>query len=319
MKDEHDNNTQDLIVAAEMQRNMQAVVATYGDSLPYSYDRILNECAFFMEQSATAAIELGKRLIVLKEMEGHGKFGTALSALGLSQDTAQRMMKAAVKLPNTATSRHLIDAVKTKSKIFELMILDNDELKELSDGGTVAGIKLDDVDRMSVRELRAALRESRETVKSKDNVLAGKNQKLDEMEGKLDTMSRKLVEKDRQKALEKPTPEMEGQRLRNETTSIIAEIEIGGIITQLQNAFTALQAHTAKTNIDHGAFMAGCLNQVKRALVQVQLEFNLYLEDETPTPYWDSIEADRETEEALSCLNIDWSVIEGTSNGETNH
>ena len=80
-----------------------------------------------------------------------------------------------------------------------------------------------------------------------------------------------------------------------------------------------MQAHTVKTNIDHGAYMAGCLNQIKRAIVQVQNEFNLYLEDEAPTPYWDSIEAERETEAAIQALNIDWSVIEGTGNGETNH
>ena len=156
----------------ETQRNMQAVVATYGDNLPYSYERVLNECAFFIEASAKSAIELGKRLVVLKEMEGHGNFGRALEILGLSNGTAHNVMKVAMKLSNFQTSGNLLSGVKSRSKVFELMILDNDELKELSDGGTVAGLKLDDIDRMSVRELRAALRESRETVKSKDNIAA---------------------------------------------------------------------------------------------------------------------------------------------------
>ena len=319
MIDPTDNKTADLVVMAETQRNLQTVVATYGNNLPYSYDRVLNECAFFMEQSAIAALELGKRLVLLKEMEGHGNFGKAVEQLGISDRTARQVMQAALKFSNRQTSADLLQQVKSRSKLFELMILDDGDIKELSEGGTVAGLKLDDVDRMSVRELRAALRESRETITSKDSVMKAKDAKLNDMEEKIDTLSRKVAEKDRQKALEKPTPEAEGQRLRNEVTGIVAAIEIDGIIKQLQQGFTALQAHTVKTNIDHGAYMAGCLNQIKRAIVQVQNEFNLYLEDETPTPYWDSIEAERETEAAIQALNIDWSVIEGTGNGETNH
>ncbi len=213
MKDPNDNATKDLVVAQTAQKQMQQVAITYGDNLPYSYERTLNECAFFIEASAKAALELGKRLILLKEMEGHGNFIKALNTLGLSNGTAHNVMKVAAKLSNLQTSGNLLDGIKSRSKVFELMILDDVDLQELSEGGTVAGLKLDDVDRMSVRELRAALRESREAAQAKDKVLAGKNQKLDEMEGKLDTLSRKLAEKDRQKTIEKPTPEKGGRAL----------------------------------------------------------------------------------------------------------
>jgi predicted phage tail protein len=172
---------------------------------------------------------------------------------------------------------------------------------------------------MSVRELRIALREARETVKSKDGVLSNKNKKLDEMEGKLETMSRKLVEKEQRVAIEKQDIERDGQMLRNEVTGILASIETNGILNQLQKGFDALQAHTERTGIDHGAFMAGCLNQIKRALVQVQVEYNLYLEDDTPSPYWSSDEAALAAESAIAELNLDWDKIEGTSNAETEH
>lgn len=43
------------------------------------------------------------------------------------------------------------------------MVLDDEELDVLADGGTVAGATLDDIDRMTSRELKAALREARET------------------------------------------------------------------------------------------------------------------------------------------------------------
>lgn len=65
------------------------------------------------------------------------------------------MMQASTKYlspalkPNVPTLAHL-----GKAKLFELMTEDDEELAELADGGTVAGLTLDDVDRMSVRELR---------------------------------------------------------------------------------------------------------------------------------------------------------------------
>ena len=241
MIDPNDNKTTELTVlppkaeteAAAMQQ-MQQVVKTYGDNLPYSYDRVLNECAFFIEASAKAAIELGKRLILLKEMEGHGNFIKALNTLGLSNGTAHNVMKVAAKLSNFQTSGNLLDNIKSRSKVFELMILDDGELKELSEGGTVAGLKLDDVDRMSVRELRIALREAREIAKSKDGVLSNKNKKLDEMEGKLETMSRKLAEKERIKALEAPDPDREANTLRQQAANVANELEITGIRSQMR-------------------------------------------------------------------------------------
>ena len=321
MKDPNDNTTKDLVIAQTAQQQMQQVAITYGDNLPYSYDRALNECAFFMEQSAVAAIELGKRLILIKEMEQHGKFGQALDYLGLTRSTASRVMSAVLKLPsNVATSQHLLSAAKTKGKLFELITLDAGDLQELSEGGTVAGLKLDDVDRMSVRELRVALRESRESIASKDSVMKAKDTKLNEMAEKINTLSRAVAEKDRQKALEKPTPEAEGQGLRTETIAIVTAIETDGIIRQLQQAFLALKAHSIKSNIDHNAFMAGCINQIKRAINMVQADFELYLDDDSNTPYWMTDAAQRAADEQIAKLDIDWmDVSEGDQDGKAEH
>lgn len=72
-----------------------------------------------------------------------------------------------------------------KAKLFELVAEDDDDLAELADGGTVAGLTLDDVDRMSVRELRQALREARETNAAQQRVLADKNEKIDSLSTRL--------------------------------------------------------------------------------------------------------------------------------------
>ena len=318
MIDPTDNKTADLVIAAEAQRQMQQIQTVYGDNLPYSYDRVLNECAFFMEQSATAAIELGKRLILLKEMEGHGNFGNALSTLGLSNGTAHNVMRVAAKLSNFQTSGNLLQGIKSRSKVFELMVMDDDDLKELSEGGTVAGMKLDDVDRMSVRELKAALREAKEAARAKDQVLAGKNTKLDEMEGKLNTLSRKLTEK--QGLLAQITPEQEATRLRGEVGAVAVRCEIDLLTRELPTALRQLVAHTERTGINHEAVMRAWVVNIQRALDVIRDEFNLYGDiDETEADWWQNPDTIAKAEQAVGDPNFNWDVIEGDSHEQTTH
>lgn len=318
MIDPTDNKTADLVIAAEAQRQMQQIQTVYGDNLPYSYDRVLNECAFFMEQSAIAALELGKRLILLKEMEGHGNFGRAVQQLGISDRTARQVMQAALKFSNRHTSADLPQQIKSRSKLFELMILDDGELQELSDGGTVANIKLDDVDRMSVRELRAALRESKEAARAKDQVLAGKNSKLDEMEGKLNTLSRKLTEK--QGLLAQITPEQEATRLRNEVAAVAVRCEIDLLTRELPIALRQLVAHTERTGISHEAMMRAWVVNIQRALDVIRDEFSLYGDiDETEADWWQNPDTLAKAEQAVGDPNFNWDVIEGGSHEQATH
>ena len=79
-----------------------------------------------------------------------------------------------VEVSNASTSTHLIEAAGNKSKLIELLVLDDDQVAELNDGGTVAGITLDDVAAMSVSDLRKALREARADAEANDKLLAEK-------------------------------------------------------------------------------------------------------------------------------------------------
>ncbi|MFU4942462.1 DUF3102 domain-containing protein, partial [Pseudomonas aeruginosa] len=99
-------------------------------------------------------------LIVLKEHEPHGEFTQIVTEqLGLAERTARQMMQAAIKYLSPALeSKRQTFAVLGKSKLFELLAEDDDDLVALADGGTVAGLDLDDIERMSCRELRKALR-----------------------------------------------------------------------------------------------------------------------------------------------------------------
>lgn len=52
-------------------------------------------------------------------------------------------------------------AAGTQAKVLELAVLDDEDLQALESGDSVAGITVDDVERMSASQLRAALREAR--------------------------------------------------------------------------------------------------------------------------------------------------------------
>ncbi|MGL9774168.1 MAG: DUF3102 domain-containing protein, partial [Sodalis sp. (in: enterobacteria)] len=69
--------------------HQQTIMDKYGEGLPYERERIVHEARFYMAQSAEAMLEVGKRLIILKENEPHGDFMKIVEGnLGLSYRTA---------------------------------------------------------------------------------------------------------------------------------------------------------------------------------------------------------------------------------------
>ena len=250
-----------------MTQHRMEIMQQFGDGLPYERDRVVHEARFYMAQSAEAMLEAGKRLIILKENEPHGEFIKILeSELGLAYRTSVRMMQASTKYlspalkPNVPTLAHF-----GKAKLFELMTEDDEELAELADGGTVAGLTLDDVDRMSVRELRQALREARETNAAQQRVLADKNEKIDSLSTRLEKKSR----------IQPPEPDEEVKKLRAEETALAVEAE-SAIAVRLSSAFETLCAYCAENMIDTPRdFMAGLVCQLESTARSLRSTFDL--------------------------------------------
>ena len=248
------------------------IMQQFGDGLPYERDRIVHETRFYMAQSAEAMLEAGKRLVILKENEPHGDFIEIVeSQLSLPKRTAQVMMQASLKyLSPKLESKAQALALLGKTKLFELMTEDDDDLVELADGGTVAGMTLDDIDRMTSRELKAALREARETNSAQQRVLADKNEKIDALSTKLEKKSR----------IQPPKPDEEVKKLRAEVTALSTEAE---------SAITVrLCAYCAENQIDTPKdFMAGLVCELEYAARSLRSTFDL---PDTPTgnaaPAW---------------------------------
>lgn len=157
------------------------ITERFGDGQPYDRVRVSDEARFFLGHAQAAFLEVGRRLLLIKEHEAHGDFIIAVESLGLNERVARRMMQATLKFsgPKLAGKARLMQL--GQSKLFELLVEDDEALAELDEGGTVAGLKLDDMQVMSRAELRAALADARQREAAKDRVIADKNRKLDDL------------------------------------------------------------------------------------------------------------------------------------------
>lgn len=244
------------------------IMQQFGDGLPYERDRIVHETRFYMAQSAEAMLEAGKRLVILKENEPYGDFTNILeNDLGLAPQVARRMMQASVKFLGNGNDQPKRSALSVlgKTKLYELMVLDDEELDALADGGTVAGATFDDIDRMTSRELKTALREARETNAAQQRVLADKNEKIDALSTKLEKKSR----------IQPPKPDEEVKKLRAEVTAISTEAE-SAITVRLSNAFEILSAYCVENQIDTPKdFMVGLVCELEGAARNLRATFDL--------------------------------------------
>lgn len=152
----------------------------------YNFHICMTRARDALNKIGDGMLEAGAQLLLLKaHMVRHGEFLDAVEALGLEARAAQLMMLAAKKFSNTKTFSHL-----SSSKIYALSVLADESIKTLDDGGTLEGVgTLDDVERMTVRELRSALRaekkKRKEEREAQEAAISQKEQKLNELEAEL--------------------------------------------------------------------------------------------------------------------------------------
>lgn len=120
--------------------------------LPYDRRVYVDEVRFFMQRTAEGIIEAGKRLLVLKEKEGRGEFTKICEEeVGIPHTTAYRFMNAALKAEKYPA---IAANFPTVGKIYALVEAPEEALKELESKGVLAGNTVDDLQSMSVKEMR---------------------------------------------------------------------------------------------------------------------------------------------------------------------
>lgn len=254
---------------------VRAVALQVGYQLPADCadpDLIQRDISANMRRSVEACLEVGRGLAVLKQACEHGNFVARLEVLGLDRTVAVRFMQAAVKFSNVATSQHLIGAIGTQSKLFELLVLDDDQVEELTLTGQTGELSLDDIASMSVKELRAALREARAEGKAKDELLAEKNKTIDR-------------ERANAKRIREIPPDETLAELRK-AVAAIADDARGAIVGQLREGLATLFSHHDKAGGDSVLWAAGIVGQLVRDIDELRDQFGLPDVTDAVVPEW---------------------------------
>lgn len=238
------------------------------------YDGVLtvgaleDEIRFYQRRTVEACLELGKRLILLKEITPHGEFKQRTEMLNINDRAARRFISAALKFSKT-DNLSVLKAAGNQSKLLELLVLDDEEIQELSDGGSVNDITLDDIDRMTASELRKALRESKADNSAKDQVIQKKDQKLNELDEAVAKLNspveiEKRTESEPQRMSARAIEDMNAAcltmhndtvRFTNSINSIIDAInehELYDIQERLESNVVALFQQIAQTTVELG-------------------------------------------------------------------
>lgn len=178
---------------AESHDNAHALAAQLGYEGGLSVGALEDEIRFYQRRSVEAVLELGKRLLILKELTPHGEFKQRIELLDISYQMASKFMVSTLKFSKVSSTR-LLTAASSQTKLLELLVLDDGEIEALESGASVRGITLDDVDTMSVKELRAALREAKEDIEAKERLLGEKNAKIDELASRTDKKRKRAAD-----------------------------------------------------------------------------------------------------------------------------
>ena len=254
---------QDLVVMGE---HHQQVVEQFGDGLPWNPDHYEAAIRGELRRGCEAFLKAGRYLIVARECAAHGEWEGLRERLGLGRDQALRMMEAARRvsaIPNVATSRHLIESVKTESKLIELLSLPEDQFSELAIQGETQGLTIDDVEGMTVRELRAAVRDARADLEAKDQRIS----KLSEDVNKAEEKAAKAAKKWRAASPDEKQVQLE-QRVTEAELNVVAML--GSQSHGLTAAVIELAEHCNENELDCAAFLGDMLGRLLTAVRMVR-------------------------------------------------
>lgn len=243
------------LVQAQHESAVRAVAHSVGYQLDATDpDLIQRDIASNMRRSVEACLEVGRGLVVLKTACGHGNFMARLDVLNIEARVAQRFMSSAQRFSNAA-STPLLKAIGNQTKLFEMLVLDDDQLGELELTGQTGELTLDDVASMSVKELRSKLREARAEKQAVEKVLERKNKENDKLQ-----------------LVQVSPPDEQLQALMKKASSITTDA-LGAVRGGVRAALVAI--NDAPDAPHKAVLMAGLVGQLQAELNALREEFNL--------------------------------------------
>ena len=283
----HDQAQADL-----MARNTRviAVARQMGYQLPADCvdpDLIQRDIAANMRRSVEACLEVGRGLLALKEACGRSEFTARLDILGLDKTVASRFMQAAAKFSKVASTQ-LLKAAGNQTKLFEMLVLDDEQIEELELTGQTGELKLDDVATMSVKELRAALRESKGAMAAKDAVLQTNSAKINEQAEQIERLKR---------AEFTPRPESVARTQEQENCVTALKDACNRVEIAMREVFYAADlAYESEASSEAlREFATNCINYVAQMLGDYAAESHIHVDLKTRLNIYTAEDYERDT------------------------
>jgi len=152
-------------------RKYQAL-SIFTDGKPWDKNRYIKNLREACETHALSGIEIGKNLIIIKEMLGEGEFVPTLGLAGISKTAAYRYMQIALRFAgfDGETVQQL-----GVSKLYKMLKAPQSEIDKLEAEGEFLDMSKEDVMEISVRELDDRIKE---TLKKVTDDVADKDARL---------------------------------------------------------------------------------------------------------------------------------------------
>ncbi|HIE4485195.1 TPA: hypothetical protein ACXM52_000318 [Stenotrophomonas maltophilia] len=244
---------QELQVLAQAEAQVKALATTLGYAGALDTDSLWSMVEYRQRRSVEDILEMGRGLLLIKEQTPHGEFEGQVQLRGIHPRAARRLMGVALKFTKTDTMS-VLKAAGTQAKVLELAVLDDDDLEALESGDSVAGITLDDVERMSASQLRQALRETRADADAKDQRITKLSDDLNKAEEKTAKAQRKW---------KKATPDEQSQELLTQLEQAAAQVRIaiasGSEEAGFGGAVIALLRHAEQHDLNVEEQVAGLI------------------------------------------------------------
>ena len=133
----------------------------------------------WVDHTSRSMFMVGAHLVALRSVTAQGEWLLTLGRCGIAPRAAQKFMQAAGKCLGSDGPRERVLQLE-RSKVLELVTLDDEQLDELERTGGIAQMQLDldAIDRMSASQLRERLRERENAIVAKDRLIATKDKRL---------------------------------------------------------------------------------------------------------------------------------------------
>ena len=236
--------------------NVKALAARLGYNGPLQPDALEQVALSKKLVAEQSNFEYGAVLLLLRESCLHGDWLERLERLDVAPRAAQKYMQISLKFSHAPTSAHF--SALGKSKLLELVVLDDEEIAAFANGESVRGLTFADADRYSVKELRAKLHDKEQELLAAEKVSTELHKRNEKIERKL-------------KRVEAAPPDVVLAELQNEAAAFMHNAN-GCILGQLRHALMAIKNHGDE---DHSVFMAGLVGQVQANLAALRREFDL--------------------------------------------